>query len=336
MELAIDLGTANTRIHVKNKGIILNEPTVISRQERGGKVVAVGLQAEEMLGRAPKNIITSRPLEHGVISDFDMAEALLEYFFKKLQRQPGRFPFPLFPRVLIGIPAGVTEVERKAVVDAGLSAGARRVFLVEEPMAAAIGADLKIKEAKANLILDIGAGTSEVAVVSWGGVVVSKSTPIAGDEINNTIVNWIRERFNVLVGDKSAEVLKKQLNVHADDQNSPLTIRGRNLNSGLPKEIQVERDELRQALHRPVQQIIELVRDIIEETPPELVADLVHTGLVLSGGGAKLAGIDQLLAENLEIPVRIAESPELCVIRGLSQILENPKLLEKVQVAWGR
>jgi rod shape-determining protein MreB len=237
--------------------------------------------------------------------------------------------------VLIGVPAGITEVERKAVVDAGLNAGARKVFLVEEPMAAAVGAELPISEAKASMILDIGAGTSEVAVVSWGGVVVSKSTSIAGDEFNSTITNYIREQHNVLVGDMSAERLKRKINIVQSDDEQQLTIRGRNLNSGLPKEVVVSRENVRNALLAPVAKVADLVRDIIEETPPELVSDLVPRGLVVSGGGAQLLGIDQYLAQTLEIPVRVADSPDLCVIRGLAKILDDKEFLEKVQVAWG-
>lgn len=335
VDLAIDLGTSNTRVHIKNKGIVLNEPTVIAQHKQTGKIVAVGKQAEDMLGRAPKNIVTSRPLEHGVISDFDMTQALIGYFFKHLRKQPGRFSLPIFPRVLIGVPAGITEVERKAVVDAGLNAGARKVFLVEEPMAAAVGAELPIDEAKASMILDIGAGTAEVAVVSWGGVVVSRSTTMAGDEFNSTIANFIRERHNVLVGDMSAERLKRKINIMRDEEGESLTIRGRNLNSGLPKEIVISRENIREALLAPVRQVAELVRDIIEETPPELVSDLVPRGLVISGGGAQLLGIDRYLSEVLEIPVRVADNPDLCVIKGLAKILDDRSLLEKVQVAWG-
>jgi rod shape-determining protein MreB len=334
LELAIDLGTANTRIHLKGKGIVLQEPTVIAQQQKTNMIMAVGHQAEQMMGRAPKNITISRPLAHGVISDFDMTQALLAFLFDKLRRAPGQVPLPKFPRVLIGIPAGVTEVERKAVIDAGLAAGARRVFIVEEPIAAAIGAGLPISKATASMILDIGAGTSEIAIVSGGGIVTSRSLPVAGDELDDAIVNWIRESKNVLTGHKTAEELKRQMSLNRDIEGE-LPVRGRDLTTGLPREISINKSELVEALKHPLEQIIDMVREIIEETPPELVADLVPTGLVLSGGGSLLHGLDQYLADVLHIPVRVAENPELAVIKGLALILEDTSLLESLQIPWG-
>lgn len=339
IDLAVDLGTANTRVHLKGKGIILNEPTVIARQEKGGRLVAIGKQAERMLGRTPKNIETSRPLKNGVISDFDMTQELLRYFVKRVQRAQTILPISLFSRMLIGIPAGVTEVERKAVVDAGLSSGVRRVFLVEETVASALGAGLSIDNAEVSLVMDIGAGTSEIAVLASGGVVVSKSIPIAGDVMDQHIVNWIREHHNILVGEKSAEKLKIRLGLGikvSQDDAGDLLIRGRDLSSGLPKEVSMIPEEVREGLLPPVVQITELVRAMIEETPPELVADMVASGLTLTGGGALLSGLDIYLAESLHIPVRVAESADLCVIKGLAIILDNQDLLDQLQVAWGR
>lgn len=335
LELAIDLGTANTRIHVKNKGIVMQEPTVIAQQLKTGAIVAVGSQAEQMVGRAPKNMNISRPLAHGVISDFDMIQALLGVFFEKLRHRPGSMPFlPKFPKVLIGIPAGVTEVERKAVIDAGLAAGARRVVIVEEPIAAAIGAGLPVSQATASMILDIGAGTSEIAIVSGGGIVTSRSLPVAGDEMDEAIVNWIREKQNILIGHKTAEEVKRQMSLH-DGQSSEVSMRGRDLTTGLPKEIMMTKSDLINALEHPLDQIVDMVRETIEEAPPELVADLVPTGLILAGGGSLLPGLDKYLADILHVPVRVADHPELCVIKGLSLILEDRQLLEDLQIPWG-
>ena len=334
-ELAIDFGTTNTRIYVKHTGIILNEPTVIARHQKTERTMAVGKQAESMLGKAPKTIVATRPLERGVISDFESAQALLTFFIKQISRQPKRFPINLLTTIVVAIPAGVTEVERKAFIDAGLSAGARKVLLLEKPMAAAIGADLPFDDAKASMVLDIGGGVSEVAVLSWTGIVNNQLLPVAGDEIDHQLVEWLRNTHNILVGKQTAERLKFSIHISDNERSELLKARGRDLSTGLPREVLLQHSDVAKAISKPLHQLAEMVHDLIEETPPELVADLVSTGLVVVGGGARLMGIDQFLADRLQIPVKLAENPDLAVIKGLAKVLENPRLLDKVQVAWG-
>lgn len=337
IEIAIDLGTANTRIYLRGTGVIINEPTVIAKLKRGGSIVAVGKQAQQMLGRAPQNIQIIRPLERGVISDYEMTQALIAYFVRQIRKQPKRSLFSVLSKMIVGVPAGVTEVEQKAVVDAGLSADARKVFVVEKPMAAGIGAELPVDDARANLILDVGGGVTEVAVLSSQGIVASRSLPVAGEDMDQAIVERMRDVHNVMIGKQTAQQLKHTVSlIQEEDNDETVSVRGRDLSSGLPKEIMVKKGEIAEALYTTVNQIIEVVRDIMEDTPPELVADMVSHGLMVLGGGAKLRGFDQYLAQKLTIPVRIAEKPDLAVIQGLAYILEHPDLLETLHVRRGK
>jgi len=272
IEIAIDLGTANTRIYLRGTGVIINEPTVIAKLKRGGSIVAVGKQAQQMLGRAPQNIQIIRPLERGVISDYEMTQALIAYFVRQIRKQPKRSLFSVLSKMIVGVPAGVTEVEQKAVVDAGLSADARKVFVVEKPMAAGIGAELPVDDARANLILDVGGGVTEVAVLSSQGIVASRSLPVAGEDMDQAIVERMRDVHNVMIGKQTAQQLKHTVSlIQEEDNDETVSVRGRDLSSGLPKEIMVKKGEIAEALYTTVNQIIEVVRDIMEDTPPELV-----------------------------------------------------------------
>lgn len=335
-DLAIDLGTANVLVLVKGKGIIINEPSVVAIHKKTKAILAVGREAKRMVGKTPVNIVAIRPLRDGVISDFDAAEQMLKYFIRRAHTTPRSFPPKIpRPRVVIGIPSGVTEVERKAVIDAVLQSGARQVFLVEEPMAAAIGAGLPVEEARGNLVVDIGGGTTEIAVISLGGVVVSRSIRVAGDEMDEAIVDWAREKYNLLVGERSAEEIKIKIGSAWDlemDQTSA-SLRGRDLASGLPKEIEVEVFEVRQALWQTLKTITDMIRDVVEDTPPELLSDIYKEGAVLAGGGAQLKGIDRLVAEETKIPVRVAEDSQTAVVRGCGQVLEEMELLKKVCIS---
>jgi rod shape-determining protein MreB and related proteins len=329
-DIGIDLGTANTLVMVRNKGIVINEPSVVAINKRSKRVLAVGAEAKRMVGRTPANIVAVRPLKDGVISDFDVTEQMLHYFIGRVHEEFTLIPRP---RVVVGIPSGVTEVERRAVHDATCSAGAREALLIEEPMAAAIGAGLPITEPSGSMIVDIGGGTTEVAVISLGGMVASRSIRIAGDEMDQDIVNYVRQRHNLLIGDRMAEEIKIAAGAaYPSDDQRTVQVRGRELLTGLPGQIELCSSEVREAIASSVEAIIEAVTETIEETPPELVADMMTRGITLAGGGALLPGLDRLIAARTGIKVQIAGDPLQCVVRGTGCVLEEPDVFRKVLV----
>ncbi|MEK7529754.1 MAG: rod shape-determining protein [Patescibacteria group bacterium] len=328
-DLGIDLGTANTLVYSQEKGIVINEPSVVAVNQRTGQVLAVGRDARNMIDKTPPHIKTTRPLVNGVISDFEVTERMLKYFIDLVHQET--FTLVPRPRVVIGVPLEITEVERKAVEDAVLSAGAREVFLVEEPMAACIGARLPVMESIGNMIVDIGGGTTEVAVVSLGGVVTWKALFVAGDELNRNIVHYAREHFGLLVGNRVAEEIKMNIgSAAALSEPAVMPLRGRDLITGLPREVAVNDTQIREALARSVKTILENIKMTLEMTPPELVADIYERGMVLSGGGALLKGLDEAIAKDIQIPVRIADDPMTCVVRGCGALLEKTSLLEQL------
>ncbi|MGE5583198.1 MAG: rod shape-determining protein [Bacillota bacterium] len=319
-DMGIDLGTANTLVYVQGRGVVLQEPTVVAIEKDTNNIFAVGNEARQMVGRTPGNIVAVRPMKDGVIADFDVTEKMLRYFINKAGKNVGI----LAPRVIIGVPSGVTEVEKRAVVDAGLQAGAREVFLIEEPMAAAIGAGLSVEEPAGNLIVDIGGGTTEVAVISLGGIVSSRSLRIAGDEMNEAIVHYIKRNYNLMIGERTAEDIKKDIgSAYPGGSEERQEVRGRDLLTGLPKTIVITSHEIQEALSEPISGIVEAVKMTLERTPPELAADILDKGLVMAGGGSLLRGIDQLLAEETGMPVQIADDPLTCVARGTGMALER-------------
>ncbi|MEY4745373.1 MAG: hypothetical protein RL272_1318 [Candidatus Parcubacteria bacterium] len=328
-DLGIDLGTANTLVYCKDKGIIINEPSVVALNIRNGQIVAVGHSAKDMIGKTPAHISTVKPLVSGIISDFEVTEKMLKFFIDKAHKD--NFSVLPRPRVVIGVPLDLTEVERKAVEDAAVNAGAREVYLVEEPMAAAIGARLPITEPVGNMVVDIGGGTTEIAVISLSGVVTWKSLPIAGDEFNKNIVLFARENFNLLLGERVAENIKMRIG-SAMQLDEPLTMemRGRDMVTGLPKEIMVTDAQIREALARSVRTIVENIKSALEITPPELVADIYERGIVLTGGGALLKGLDRVISRAAEIPVRVADDPLTCVVRGTGILIDNLELLRTI------
>jgi rod shape-determining protein MreB and related proteins len=321
-DIGVDLGTAYSLVYVKGQGIVLNEPSVVAINKRTKQILAIGDEAKRMVGRTPSHIVAIRPLVDGVVSDFEVTEAMLKYFIQKVER--ARFSLVPRPRLLVGIPYGVTEVERRAVEEAGLNAGARQVFVIEEPMAAAIGAELPIQEATGTLIVDIGGGTTEVAVISLGGIVTSRSLRIAGDELNEDIISYARDTYNLLLGERTAEEIKIAVgSAHASVPTLTAPMRGRDIVTGLPKEVMVSDIEIRKATHKSVTAIVDAVKLTVEETPPELLADIMDRGIVLAGGGALLRGLDTLLTEVTHMPVHIAVDPLTCVARGTGAVLEN-------------
>lgn len=330
-DLGIDLGTANTLIYVKGKGIIINEPSVVSINTRTEQILAVGNEAKEMLGKTPPHIITSRPLTGGIISDFEVAEKMLKHFIEKVNE--GSFAFMARPRVVVGAPLDLTEVERKAVSDAVLNAGASEVWIVEEPMSAAIGSRMPIIEPVGNFVVDIGGGTSEIAVISLSGIVKWKSIKTAGDELNYNICQYAREMFNLLVGERQAEEIKLKIGSAVEMQEKMVyPMRGRDMITGLPKEVMISDAEVREAISRSLRAIVDNIKATLEVTPPELVADIHERGLLLTGGGSLLRGIDQLIMRATQIPVRIADDPLTAVVRGASILLEDDNLLKEVAV----
>ncbi len=326
-DIGIDLGTSSTRVFVKEKGILINEPSVVAVNTRTDQILAVGADAKDMLGKTPPHIITTKPLSKGVISDFEVAEKMLKYFIDKVNGSA--FSIVPRPRIVIGVPLETTEVERKAIEDAAFSAGAREVFLVENPMLAAIGARLPISDSLGMMIVDIGGGTTEIAVLSLGGVVTWKSLSVAGEELNRNIVQYARDVFNLLLGERIAEQVKMRIG-SAIEQTEPLSMemRGRDLVSGLPKEIMVSDAQIREALARSIAIIVQNIKATLEITPPELVADIYERGIVLTGGGAMLRGLDVLIARQAEIPVRVADDPLTCNVRGAGALLDNDPLLQ--------
>ncbi len=322
LDVGIDLGTANTLVYLRGKGIVINEPSWVAIDKRTRQPLAIGAEAKRMVGRTPANVIAIRPLNDGVISEFEITEAMLEYFIAKVHEQ-SLVPVPR-PRVVIGVPAGVTEVEMRAIYDAALAAGAREVFLIEEPIAAALGAGLPIQEVNGTMIVDIGGGTTEIAILSMGGMVVSRSLRVAGDEMDEAIVQYMRNKYNLLIGPRMAEEAKMAIgSAYPLPEEKTFVLRGRNLVTGLPEAVEVSSIELREALANPVHIIIETLRDAIDEAPPEILADLMENGVCLAGGGALLQGLADRVSEELKLRAWVADDPMSCVARGAGLILED-------------
>ncbi|KKW10237.1 MAG: Rod shape-determining protein mreB [Microgenomates group bacterium GW2011_GWC1_49_7] len=336
-DLGIDLGTANTLVYVRGKGIVIREPSVVARHRKTKQIVAIGSEAKKMLGKTPTTIEAFRPLKDGVIADFDAAAAMLTHYIKLVHEQPKNRMLPSIPRpkVVVGIPSGVTEVERRAVQEAAIMAGAREAYLIEEPMAAAIGAGLPIQETNGSFICDIGGGTTEIAVLSLGGIVVNRSIRIAGDEMDEAIVNFMRLKYSLLIGEPTAEDIKIAVGsaYPVDKIERQTVVRGRDIETGLPKSIRVNEGEIRETLASVIHDIIEAISETIEETPPELIGDIMEHGIVLAGGGALLRGIDKLVATEVKMPVWVTDDPQTSVVRGCGKLLDDEALLRKVKVA---
>lgn len=331
-DLAIDLGTANTLIYVRGKGIVANEPSVVAVQKDDSgrkKVLAVGKEAKQMLGRTPGNIMAIRPLRDGVIADFEVTEAMLRYFIEKVHNRK----MLIRPRMVIGIPSGITQVEKRAVKDSAISAGAKEVYLIEEPMAAAIGAGLPITEASGNMIVDIGGGTTEVAIISLSGIVYSLSTRVGGDKMDDAIIQYIKRKYNLLIGERTAEVIKITIgNAYPENEIRTLEVKGRDLVTGIPKTVDITSEEVRDSMGEPINAIVQAVKVALERTPPELGADIVDKGIVLAGGGALLKGLDTLLREETGLPIIIADDPLTAVVMGAGRALDQIALLKNVTV----
>ena len=329
-DMAIDLGTANTLVYVRGRGIVLNEPSVVAINQTTGGILAVGIEAKKMIGRTPGNIVAIRPLKDGVISDFDTTERMLRYFIQKVHK---RRHFAK-PRLVVCVPSGITGVEQRAVKDAGYAAGARKVYIIEEPMAAAIGAGLPIHEPTGNMVVDIGGGTTEIAVISLGGIVAVQSIRVGGDELDQAIIAWVKREYSLLLGESTAEQIKISIGSAFPSPGEPdAEIRGRDLVSGLPKTILVTADEIRKAIEEPVSRIIEAVKSTLDTCPPELSGDIMDRGIVLTGGGALLHGIDERLRHETGIAVNIAENPLHAVVMGTGRCIEEFEALEKVLIS---
>jgi len=326
-DLGIDLGTANTLVHVKGKGIVLREPSVVAVLRDTGAVLAVGEEAKQMIGRTPGNIVAIRPLKDGVIADFDITQAMLKYFIRK-SIDTKSF---VRPRVVVGVPSGITEVEKRAVIDATVQAGAREAYLIEEPMAAAIGAGLPVHEPTGNMVVDIGGGTTEVAVISLGGIVTSRSIRVGGDEMDEAIVQYIKRTYNLMIGERTAEAVKMTIgSALLTTTGETMDVRGRDLVTGLPKTLNIKSEEVLFALSEPVASIIEAVKVTLEKTPPELASDIMDRGIVMTGGGSLLRGLDLLLSRETGMPVHIAEDALSCVAMGTGKALESIEILKRV------
>jgi rod shape-determining protein MreB len=326
-DIGIDLGTANSLVYVKDRGIVLREPSVVAIQAGTNNVLAVGEEAKRMLGRTPGNIVAIRPMKDGVIADFEITESMLRYFIRKVHNRRSM----VAPRVIVAVPSGITEVEKRAVKDSATHAGARKVYLIEEPMAAAIGVGLPVQEPAGNMIVDIGGGTTEVALISLAGVVFSRSIRVAGDELDEAIVQYMKRAYNLMVGERTAEDIKVRIgSAYPLEQELTMEVKGRDLVAGLPKTLTVTSQEVREAILEPVSQIVESVRIALERCPPELAADLVDRGIVLAGGGALLRGVDKLLAEETGLPVHIADDPLSAVAEGTGRVLNELHFLEKI------
>jgi rod shape-determining protein MreB len=330
-DIGIDLGTANTLVYVKGRGIVINEPSVVALNKKTGQILAIGKKAKNMVGKTPSHIVASKPLVDGVVSDFEVTEQMLKYFIEKVHQDS--FTFLPRPRIVVGIPSGVTEVEKRAVIDAALNAGAREAFLIDEPMAAAIGARLPVQDAAGNMIVDIGGGTTEVAVVSLGGVVACRSLRVAGDEMSEDIIKFARDEFNLLLGERTAEEVKIAIgSAHPEEEELAMMIRGRDLISGLPKEVEITSSQVREALSRSIKTIVNGVKSTVEETPPELLGDVMTKGIILAGGGTMIRGLDKLIAEHTEMPVKRMEDPLTAVVRGTGIVLEDVESLRDILI----
>ncbi|NTU66605.1 MAG: rod shape-determining protein [Candidatus Moranbacteria bacterium] len=330
-DIGIDLGTANTLVYVKGRGIVINEPSVVAINKKTGQVLAIGKEAKRMVGKTPGHIVATRPLVDGVVSDFEVTEQMLKYFIDKVHS--GSFTLFPRPRVVVGIPSEVTEVEKRAVIDATLSAGAREAYLIDEPMAAAIGARLPVQDASGNMVVDIGGGTTDIAVISLGGIVVSRNLRIAGDEMNEDIIRYMRDEFNLLIGEKTAEDAKIAIgSACPQKEKKHMQVRGRDLVTGLPKEVDITDEHVREALSRSIRIIINNIKTAVEETPPELLSDIMQRGIILAGGGSLIRGLDVVIANHTEIPVRMMEDPLTAVVRGTGIVLEDIEALREVLV----
>jgi rod shape-determining protein MreB len=331
-DLAIDLGTANTLVYVKGRGIVVSEPSVVAicKDGRGpDRVRAVGTRAKEMLGRTPGNIVAIRPIKDGVIADFEITEAMLRYFIARVHDRKRL----VRPRIVIAVPSGITQVEKRAVKESAMLAGAREVYLIEEPMAASIGAGLPITEPSGNMIIDIGGGTTEVAVISLSGVVYSNSTRVGGDKMDEAIINFVKRKYNLLIGERTAEQIKIQIGTaYPTDEILSMEVKGRDLVQGIPKTLEIKSEEIREALAEPINAIVESVKMALERTPPELSADIVDKGIVLVGGGSLLSNLDVLLREVTGLPVMLAENPLTAVVMGTGHCLDEPRLLKEVSI----
>ena len=327
-DMGIDLGTANTLVHVKGRGIVLREPSVVAIKQDTGDVLAVGEEAKKMIGRTPGNVVAIRPMKDGVIADFDVTQAMLKYFIRKAMNGKSFAK----PRVVVGVPSGVTEVEKRAVIDAAQQAGAREAYLIEEPMAAAIGAGLPVEEATGNMVVDIGGGTTEIAVISLGGIVTSRSIRIGGDEMDSSIVQYIKRMYNLLIGERTAEEIKINIGtaIVTPETDRSMDVRGRDLVSGLPKTLTIQAREIREALNEPIYKIVDAVKGTLERTPPELAADVMDHGIMMTGGGALLTNLDKLISNETNMPVLVADDALSCVGEGTGKSLENLTLLKRV------
>lgn len=351
-DIGIDLGTANTLVFVKNKGILIREPSVVAMHRKTKKVIAIGLEAKKMVGKTPASIITVRPLRGGVISDFDATLAMISHYIQEVHEVGKAVPTAFSrPRVVIGIPSAVTEVERRAVWEAALNSGAREAYLIEEPMAAAIGENISVFSPTGVMVVDIGGGTTEIAVISLGGIVVSKSLRIAGDDMDSAIIHYIRLRHGLLIGEKTAEDLKIKIgsayetkkktslpagrNQDVKEQEKMAVIRGRDIETGLPKSLRINESEVREALSPILTQIIDSVANVMEDSPPELTSDILEHGVLLTGGGSMLPGLDHLIVDRIHIPVIRSEDPLTSVVRGTGKVLEDDSLLQRVKVIGG-
>ena len=329
-DLAIDLGTANTLVYVRGRGIICSEPSVVVVRRDNKKPIAVGMEAKEMVGKTPANIVTIRPMKDGVIADFDATEEMLKYFITKVHNRKSF----ISPRVIIGVPSGITQVEQRAVKDAAHASGAREVYLIEEPMAAALGVGLPVGEPSGNMIVDIGGGTTDVAIISLDGIVYSKAVRVGGDKMDEAIIAYIKRKYNLMIGDRTAEQIKIQCgSAYPTEKIPPMEVKGRDLISGIPKAINVTDEEVREALQESVVLILDTIKVTLENTPPELAADIVDRGIVLAGGGALLKGLDILIREHTGVPVIVPDDPLTAVVRGCGAMLDRLELLKKIAIA---
>ena len=326
-DMGIDLGTANTLVYIKGQGIVVREPSVVAIRDDSKDVLAVGEEAKRMIGRTPGNIVAIRPMKDGVIADFDITQSMLSYFIQKAAAKKG----VVSPRIAICVPFGVTEVEKRAIEEAARNAGAKDAFLIEEPMAAAIGAGLRIEEPEGNMVVDIGGGTSEIAIISLGGIVTAKSIRLGGDELDEAIVNYVKKEYSLMIGERTAEDVKIKIgSAYKEGDEIEMEIRGRDLISGLPKTMQISSSEVRDALRDPVNSIVDGIKSTLERTPPELASDIMENGIMLTGGGALLKGLDKLVKEETGMPVKIAENPLDCVAIGTGKSVEDQEIFEKV------
>ena len=325
--MGIDLGTANTLVYIKGQGIVVREPSVVAIRDDSKEVLAVGEEAKRMIGRTPGNIVAIRPMKDGVIADFDVTQSMLSYFIQKAAAKKG----VVSPRIAICVPFGVTDVEKRAIEEAARQAGAKDAYLIEEPMAAAIGAGLKVEEPEGNMIVDIGGGTSEIAVISLGGIVSAESVRVGGNKFDDSIVSYVKKEYNLMIGERTAEDIKISIgSTFKEDQESDMQIRGRDLISGLPKTVEISSTEIREALKEPISAIIDAIKSTLEKTPPELASDIMENGIMLTGGGALLRGLDKLIKQETGMPVTIADEPLDCVALGTGKSVEDQEIFEKV------